>query len=270
MLLCIQLHPGLCPSASPGTAHPGFPSLALLPASASTERLLPVHPPALTKKPKSDGQAFLRGYALAFNPRLFLGILSLHAMLCPPSSSLLLALCPGSLQSTPWVLCLGTGRVSLQHKAAAHRAHFSPCPERGDCSVGTWSMLHRLPYASSLLLLSPRGAVPAQCVGRWQKAGRAGSCATLVPKPCHISRLHWGWGGWGPLLLQLSQPRNISAWSRVLQPGMGPELWSPWWHWWWLFGLNHELVLMGPSEHLQVASPSSHHGLDGVRGCGGV
>lgn len=41
---------------------------------------------------------------------------------------------------------------------------------------------------------------------------------------------------------------------------------SPWWHWRWLFGLSHELVLMGPSEHLQVASPSFHHGLDGDEG----
>lgn len=40
MLLYVQLHQGLCPSASPGTAHLAFPTLALFAASASSERLL--------------------------------------------------------------------------------------------------------------------------------------------------------------------------------------------------------------------------------------
>ena len=133
---------------------------------------------------KSNGQALLGGFGLAFDPGLFLGIPSIHAMLCPPSFSLLLSLCPGPLWSIPCVLCLEAGRASLQHGAAACRARFSPCPEQGDCSVNVWSVLHCLPYAPCLLLSSPKGAVSAQCVGRWQKAGSAGSCATpWCPNP---------------------------------------------------------------------------------------
>lgn len=77
----------------------------------------------------SNGWALLGGFGLAFDPRLFLGIPSLHAMLCSPSFSLLLALCSRPLRSVPWVLCLGAGRASLWRRAAAHRAHFSLCPE---------------------------------------------------------------------------------------------------------------------------------------------
>lgn len=131
MLLYVQLHRSLCLSASPGTAHLASQcwrySLPLQAAKGFLGSSRCTNEPKL--KLKSNGWALLGGFGLAFDPKLFLRIPSLYAMLCPPSFSLLLALCSRPLRSVPWVLCLGAGRASLWHGAAAHRARFSLCLE---------------------------------------------------------------------------------------------------------------------------------------------
>lgn len=205
---------------------------------------------------KSNKQAFWGGFGLDFDPRLFLGIPSLHAIPLSgallPSLSLLLALCHGHLRSIPWVLCSGAGRASLRRGAAAHRARFSPCPERGGCGADVHASLSpiRPVFAAGESQGSCLSAVRGQVAeGR---ESRELSC-TAVPKPCHVSGLSRG-GQAGALAAAAQQasehqclelrPAARDGPGSVVSPMVRVSQ-SLWWHWWWLFGLSCELVLMG-------------------------
>lgn len=95
--------------------------------------------------------------------------------------------------------------------------------------------------------------------------------------PCQQAELAAG-AAWGPVLLRLSKPRasvpaaEPCSQGRTQDRGVthGPCHQSPWWRWWWLFGLSYELLQMGPWDPPKVPAPSSYHSLDGVRGRGSV
>lgn len=170
-----------------------------------------------------------------------------------------MGLCPLPVFPCWWLSALGhcgASRGCCVWGLAEH-PHGMELPQAGLTSAHVWSkgtatltsVLRCLPYAPCLLLSSPRGAVSAQRVG-----GRQGEPGAVPHRGAQSRPRQWAEPG-GDLAAAAQQALEHQCLEPSPAARAGPRTmvspivlvtWSPWWHWWWLFRLSYEWVLMGP------------------------